>query len=125
MRGDDWRGGRSVGVACAPNAAAIVALYWSDADAQNMSRPRTISLWETVGLLSLGAITVFCLMPTLRNNYADPHLRTSLFATIGACLIYPAAILIYARKAISQRNGDWKLTVFILFITFALFHLVR
>ena len=90
-----------------------------------MSRPRTISLWETVGLLSLGAITVFCLMPTLQKNYAEPHLRTSLFATIGACLIYPASILIYARKAISQRNGDWKLTVFILFITFVLFHLVR
>ncbi len=90
-----------------------------------MSRPRTISLWETVGLLSLGAITVFCLMPILQNNYAEPHLRTSLFATIGACLIYPAAILVYARKAISQRNGDWKITIFILFVTCVLFHLVR
>ena len=90
-----------------------------------MSRPRTVSLWETVGLLALGAITVFCLMPTLQKNYAAPHLRTSLFATTGACLIYPAAILVYARKAISQRNGDWRITIFILFITYVLFHLVR
>jgi hypothetical protein len=73
----------------------------------------------------LGAVTVFCLMPTLQKNYAEPSLRTSLFATIAACLIYPAAILIYARKAISQRNGDWKIAVFILFITYVLFHLVR
>lgn len=90
-----------------------------------MSRPRTISIWETVGLLALGAITVFCLMPTLQKDYAGPHLRTSLFATLGACLIYPAAILIFARKAISQRNGDWKITIFILSITYVLFHLLR
>jgi len=64
-------------------------------------------------------------MPTLQENYAEPHLRTSLFAAIGACLIYPAAVLVYARKAISQRNGDWKITIFILFITYVLFHLVR
>ena len=90
-----------------------------------MSRPRTISFGETVGLLALGAITVFCLMPTLQKNYAEPHLRTSLFATIGACLIYPAAILVFTRKAIAQRNGDWKITLFILFITYVLFHLLR
>src|SRR5881628_1383145 len=125
MRCSGRGGGRSVRIACVPNAAAFAALYWDDADARNMSRPRTISLWETVGLLALGAITVFCLMPTLQKNYAEPHLRTSLFAMIGACLIYPAAILVYARKAIAQRNGDWKITIFILFITYVLFHLVR
>jgi len=90
-----------------------------------MSRPRRISLWETVGLLSLGALTVVCLMPTLRKDYAGSGLRTSLLATIGACLIYPSAILVYTRKAISQRNGDWKITMFILGITYVLFRLVR
>jgi len=90
-----------------------------------MSRPRRISLWETVGLLALGAITVVCLTPTLREDYAGSQLRTSFFAMIGACLIYPSAILVYARKAIAQRNGDWKITLFILGITYVLFRLVR
>ena len=44
---------------------------------------------------------------------------------IGASLIYPSAILVYARKAIAQRNGDWKITLFILGITYVLFRLVR
>jgi hypothetical protein len=52
-------------------------------------------------------------------------LRTSLFAMIGACLIYPSAILVYARKAIAQRHGDWKITLFILGITYVLFRMVR
>jgi hypothetical protein len=90
-----------------------------------MSRPRRISWWETVGLLSLGGITVVCLTPTLRNDYAGSHLRTSLFAMIGACLIYPSAILVYTRKAIAQHNGDWKITIFILGITYVLFRMVR
>ena len=50
----------------------------------------------------------------LRKDYAQSHWRTSLFAMIGACLIYPPAILVYTRKAIAQRNGDWKTTIFIL-----------
>jgi hypothetical protein len=90
-----------------------------------MSRPRRISFWETAGLLSLGAITVVCLMPALRKDYAQSHLRTSLFAMIGACLIYPPAILVYTRKAIAQRNGDWKITIFILGITYVLVRMVR
>ena len=90
-----------------------------------MSRPRRISFWETAGLLSLGAITVVCLMPALRKDYAQSHLRTSLFAMIGACLIYPSAILVYTRKAIAQRNGDWKITLFILGITYVLVRMVR
>jgi hypothetical protein len=80
---------------------------------------------ETVGLLSLGAITVVCLMPALQKDYAQSHLRTSLFAMAGACLIYPSAILVYTRKAIAQRNGDWKITLFILSITSVRFRMVR
>ena len=88
-----------------------------------MSRPRRISFWETAGLLCLGAITVVCLMPALQKDYAGSRLRTSLFAMIGACLIYPSAILVYARKAIAQRHGDWKITLFILGITYVLFRM--
>lgn len=89
-----------------------------------MSRPRTVSPWETVSLLALGIVIVLCLLPTLHRDYAELHLRTSLIALIGACLIYPAAILVYARKAIAQRHGDWKLTLFIFSITSVLFYLV-
>ena len=89
-----------------------------------MSRPRTLSLGEAIGLLSLGAVTVLCLTPVLRHSYAEPQFRLSLLAAVGACLIYPAAILVYARKAISQRNGDWKICLFILSITYVLFRLV-
>jgi hypothetical protein len=84
-----------------------------------------VSFGETAGLLSLGAITVVCLLPALQKDYAQSHLRTSLFAMIGACLIYPSAILVYTRKAIAQRNGDWKITLFILGITYVLFRMVR
>ena len=90
-----------------------------------MSRPRRITFLETAGLLCLGAITVVCLMPALQKDYAGSRLRTSLFAMIGACLIYPSAILVYARKAIAQRHGDWKITLFILGITYVLFRMVR
>ena len=90
-----------------------------------MSRPRRVSFGETAGLLSLGAITVVCLLPALQKDYAQSHLRTSLFAMIGACLIYPSAILVYTRKAIAQRNGDWKITIFILGLTYVLFRMVR
>ena len=90
-----------------------------------MSRPRRVSFWETAGLLALGTITVVCLTPVLRKDYAGSTLRTSLFAMVGACLIYPSAILVYTRKAIAQRNGDWKITLFILGITYVLFRLVR
>ena len=90
-----------------------------------MSRPRRVSFWETAGLLSLGAITVVWLMPTLQKDYAQFHLRTSLFAMIGACLIYPSAILVYTRKAVAQCSGEWKITAFILGTTHALFRIVR
>ena len=73
----------------------------------------------------MGAITVVCLMPALQKDYAQSHLRTSLFAMAGACLIYPSAILVYTRKAIAQRHGDWKITLFILGITYVLFRMVR
>jgi hypothetical protein len=49
-------------------------------------------------------------MSALQKDYAESHLRTSLFAMIGACLIYPSAILVYTRKAIAQCNGDWKMS---------------
>ena len=88
-----------------------------------MSRPRSISKWETLSLLGLGLLSTFCLSPLLLRAYIRPNLQISFFAVIAGCLIYPACLLAYTRKAIAQKNGDWKLLLFILAFNYALFYL--
>lgn len=89
-----------------------------------MSRPKRVSSWEIASLIGLGMLTMIFLSPLLVQDYSVPHLRTSLIAVIAACLIYPACLLAFTRKAIAQKNGDWKILLFVLLFNYALFWLI-
>jgi hypothetical protein len=83
-----------------------------------------MSSGEIASLIGLGTLTMIFLCPLLVQDYSVPHLRSSLIAVIAACLIYPACILAFTRKAIAQRNGDWKILLFVLLFNYALFWLI-
>lgn len=89
-----------------------------------MKKPKPAYWWEIIALALLGLLGAIMVEPYLERNYWHHGNYHSFYAAWFIFYAYPACMLSFVRRQISQKYGDWRILILQLASLYALFFLV-